>query len=701
MPYEQYLSSANTSAYLSATRSRSTNYTFIYTGNITESAGIYGNAKLQTGTYYNPPPSGGGASASGAELISEIGGTTYGNNSFTASGATTNAYNGNNEDAYGNQGMESYRTISSFTASGSWIGTEFTSTNASTYSTSFTTGGTNNTGEVYGNSDSGETVVPAAVGIRDYFFDQITIETSSSVAIRKTTEGTSTLYGPLEDSEATYTYIIETQVEHTFSGIKTLTNSRFYWDLEYLTKSYGIEWLGYAGGGVQNLGLIYTETGEDKDISQYDSVLMETDSFFSSNRREVFSYGASFSDEYNGDTYTLTYDIITTSAVGSQTTTLERASVGFINSFLYGFIKTNTTNTTIYTAGTSSESIELVSYSKQPVFIYDTDGIFTVYGVSYSNIQTILTISNFTEFVELSGLNKATSFIVRSFVTTTAPYTYRTNNFAVTAFNDGNPNGNSYTFGPAFPESALVIRSPESTNPDTFYTEEASFASFAEPDYLTAYKNYSPANCSLVFLALIALNSESYGYGDTEREKYPSWISVYNGTFAGDRAITSNESVTVYQSSSYVGSGATNVYQTITYFINNNASSQTTKTTSIAMALVNQASLVSRLARTAVENLDSAYINSYLPSIPIDGLAVFFTQGLQGDASYNMDGRLLNAYTTAKSTFADSATSSFPISISTYYLDKINKIRIDSVYGAIPNNTFQTGLLRYVNFYDE
>jgi hypothetical protein len=200
-------------------------------------------------------------------------------------------------------------------------------------------------------------------------------------------------------------------------------------------------------------------------------------------------------------------------------------------------------------------------------------------------------------------------------------------------------------------------------------------------------------------LALVALNTEGSD-GGIDGSRYPSWISVYDGTFSGDRASTSNQSARVSQSSSYVGTGATNVYQTISYFIGNNPDSQTTRTTSIAMALANSASSVSRLARTAVENLDSAYINSYLPSIPLNASDVFFTQGLQGNASYNMDKLLLNAYTTAKSTFAGSATSSFPISVSNMpYNIYRNKIRIDSAYDAVDYNSFSRELLRYSNTY--
>jgi hypothetical protein len=713
MPYEQYLSSASTSAYVGTTFTEST-----ATGGVTETqiidppisatedfynstastrraiAGIYGltssiGAQQFNSYAYADPNTYLFASNSAGQTASTEYKTSYGNESYSVSGMELRAEAGDGVDVNGNSGGQSTLSSTTYSATGSWnsdsssFDGEGGITTTSYYSFYINTFITN------GGTSGSSTLSPNLI---NYFFGSTTSTTTLSVNLRKTTQGTETFFGPIGGSSTTYTYIIETTVNHTFSSIKTLVNNKPFWDVEYQSKTFKIEWIGYSGGGAQNLGLVYTTTGANKDISPYAKVMMETDSFSSSNQRDVFSYGSSFSDGGDEVTYTVTYDTITTSAVASQTTTLERQTIADINSFLYGFIKTNTADTTIYTAGTSTLSAELFFYSKQPVFIYDT-AFFVASGVSYTQVQTISTTSNFTKFVELSGLNKATSFVVRSFVTTTAPYTFRTNGNAVSG------NDRTYAFAPVFPQSALVIRPPESSNPDTFYTEKASVASFAEPNYSTAYKNYSPADCSLVLLALVALNTEGSGIG-ADGNQYPSWISVYDGTFAGDRASTSNQSARVSQSSSYVGTGATNVYQTISYFIGNNPDSQTTRTTSIAMALANSASSVSRLARTAVENLDSAYINSYLPSIPLNASDVFFTQGLQGNASYNMDKLLLNAYTTAKSTFAGSATSSFPISVSNMPFNIYrNKIRIDSAYDAVDYNSFNRGLLRYSNTY--
>ena len=249
----------------------------------------------------------------------------------------------------------------------------------------------------------------------------------------------------------------------------------------------------------------------------------------------------------------------------------------------------------------------------------------------------------------------------------------------------------------------MKIRGEPTTNPDTFYTEKAFFGSFAEPNYVKVYKNYSPADCSLVFLALIALDSESSGYNDTEKNKYPSWISVYNGTFSLNNDIASSnlQSVTINQSSSYLGSGATNVFQTKSYFIGNDTQNATTETTSIAMALQGEATSVSRLRRTFAENLDSAYYYAS-PAVLLFGSDVVYTYGLQEEAGYNIDGRLMNAYTTARSTFAGSGTSSFPISTSamSYPMQFKNKIRLDSVFDGNAFNTFETNLQRYGNIID-
>ena len=710
MPYEQYLASANTSPYNISTYTANsstsgvtstviidalvsiTQTQYVSTGaNSTAVAGIYGltqggiSQQLNSYSYADPNTALFASNSGGQTSINEYR-TIYGNESYSASGSELYAEAGDGRDVDGNSAGQYTVSSTSYSATGSWNSalSSFDGSGGRTTTSSFSF--YLNTFISSGGTSGSSTWSPNLIG---YYFGKITSITSLSVDLLKTTESTATFYGPLEGSETTYTYVYPTTIEHTFTNIKTLKDSKFFWDVEYQSKTFNIEWLGYAERGAQALGLVYSTTAESKVISEYATILMETDSFSSSNERESFLYGGAFSGDNDGASYTITYDIITTTAVESQTTLLAKELYSTINFFSYGFISTYTTGTTIYTAGTSSETVELISYEKQFVFTYDASAN-TLAGVSYSAVQTISTTSNFTQFVELSGLNKATSFIVRSFVTTTAPYTYRSNTYGVTIDGNGNPDGRSYSFAPVFPPSALVIRSPESSNPDTFYTEKASFASFAEPNYSTAFREYSPAKASLVLLALVPLNDTA------EEGKYPSWISVYDGTFSGnDREQSTLESVTAYQSSSYVGSGATNVYQTITFFIDNNSDSQTTKTTSIAMSLSNSASSVSRLVRTTAENLDSAYEFSFLPSISLVGVDVVFTQGIHSNASYNIDKMLLNEYITAKSTFAGSVSSSFPISVSAMLNIYRNKFRIDKTYDEGGYNSFAVQLLQF------
>jgi len=521
-----------------------------------------------------------------------------------------------------------------------------------------------------------------------------TTTTSITVNLRVTATTSDTLYNSIASSTVSYVAITTSYSSRSLNNIKTTCKQgAVFVGTGERTDKFVIEWFGYSGGGAQNLALAYTTTGVNKDMSEYATVLMETDSFMSSKELSVISAGPSFSDTVTEETYTVTYDTILSSSAASSTTILQRFPYSIINSFSYGFIKTTSFNTTVGMAVKSSQLMELTSSSKDDVALYNTTR--DVSGYSLSRVQTISTTSQFTQFVELAVRNIATSFAVRKLITTTAPFIERDNATAVDAASL------TFSFAPAFVETALVIRTEEATNPDTFYTERASFASFAEPDYTSAYNGYSPADCSLVFLALVPLNSSA------SSERYPSWISVYNGTFSGiDRASTSNQSVTISQSSSYAGAGATDVYQTITYFAGNNANSQTTRTKSIPMVLVSPAISASRLVRTVAENLTSAYstinenddtiVNSYLPSIPVYGENVFFSQGLQADAGYSINRLLINAYITNQSTFAAGGMSSFPVSVSEMpYPIYRNKIRIDRAYEGIDFNSFTVQLLRY------
>jgi len=121
--------------------------------------------------------------------------------------------------------------------------------------------------------------------------------------------------------------------------------------------------------------------------------------------------------------------------------------------------------------------------------------------------------------------------------------------------------------------------------------------------------------------------------------------------------------------------------------------------------LVDSVGSVSRFVRSTAENLDSAYINSYLPSISLYGGNVVFTRGLQGGAGYSIEGLLLNNYRTdaIRTSVDENSTYFFPASISAYPVT--SPFQIIKVYGTgdfattpnlrMPLHTID--LLRYSN----
>lgn len=634
----------------------------------------YGSSRTEEGGLY---------SASGSAS------TTFDSTTYTNSYTNTTAFGGNTASFY----RETQARTSPLGGSPNGL----TRRESGSFTISSNGSGILNAGASFTTSEGGiETTgtLPVNFGVYALGIQKIT-ETTLPVALRKTTTTTETYYGPFDDSETTYSKIIYTAQTVTFSGIKTTYYSNYVITDNAGMRSitYKIEWIGYNGGGNQNLGLVYTATANSKTISNYDTVLMETDSFQYTYVNTSFNFGAAFTDSYDGDTYTLAYDNIINTTMPSTVTILNKQTSAITNSFSYGFIGTSTQNVIITTANKTSTSSLFKSYSKGSV-LTDTENINPISGLSYSYFQSILTTSLFTEFKEIGGLGKVESFAVRKFISTHASYTYR-DNF------DG-LGGVLYSMAPAFLDTYLLVREQNTSNPDTFYTERAVFASFAEPNYVSAYKGYAPSECSLVLLNLIPLTPDLGGL-------YPSWISVYNGTcyLAYDRSVTSLLSITLNQSASYLGSGSTNVYQTISYFLGNNINSPTTKTTSIGMHLTGSASSVSRLARTEVQNLSSAYYDSnnehsfaYLAQIPLQGSAVVFTNGLQGDAGYNINNLLMNAYTSNRSTFAGTQVSTFPISTSAMQYPYRNNARIDSFPAGVAENdesSFTIDLLRYID----
>jgi hypothetical protein len=615
--------------------------------------------------------------------------TTFDSTTYTLSFTRTTAFGGNTASFYRETQARTSPLVDPPNG--------FTRRESGSFSISSNGSGILNAGASFTTSEGGSqttTTLPVEFGVNTLGI-QGTTGTTLPVALRKTTTTTENYYGPFDDSATTYSKIIYTAQTVTLSGIKTTYYSDYVITANAGVKSitFKIEWIGYNGSGKQNLGLVYTATANSKTISNYDTVLMETDSFQYTYVNTSFNWGDKFTDSYDGDTYTLATDNIINTTVPSTVTILNRQTLAITNSFSYGFIGTSTQNVIITTANKTSTSSLLKSYSKGSV-LTNTEDINAISGLSYSYFQSILTTSLFTEFKEIGGLGKVESFAVRKFISTHASYTYRENYDA--------PAGAVLSIAPTFMDTFLSVREQNTSNPDTFYTERAFFASFAEPSYVSAYKGYAPPECSLVLLNLIPLTPDLGGL-------YPSWISVYNGTcYLGyDRSVTSLLSITLNQSASYLGSGSTNVYQTISYFLGNNTNSQTTKTTSIGMRLTGSASSVSRLARAGAQNLDSAYYDSnneesfaYLAQIPIQGSDVVFTNGLQGNAGYNINNLLMNAYTSNRSTFAGTQVSTFPISTSAMQYPYRNNARIDSFpsdVAGIDESSFAIDLLRYID----
>ncbi|NBX71909.1 hypothetical protein EBQ91_03235 [bacterium] len=358
MPYQQYLTSASTSSYASRTFSSSQSSPALATltsstfsaeagcgpfgaygiisyssttavgyssgGGQQAQGGLYSYSRIGTGSTNafnsfnlvwaaatNPLCTGGEVPADTSGLVSGNSGATDSESVITAFGDGAITISGDYLIDNTNQdGQASQKTAYSFTAS--W----------NSASSQFDGSGIESRTDFYSNSDTvvnNTTTYPYNPNLPAYFVNYKTEITTLEVALRKTTEETATFYGPLEDSEATYTRIVYTDTQTTFSNIKTINQgSKVYWDVQGLSQSFKIEWVGYSSGGDQNLGLVYTTTGASKNISPYDKIMMETDSFSSSNRRESFAYGNAFTDENYQDTYTVTYDTITTSAVESQ-----------------------------------------------------------------------------------------------------------------------------------------------------------------------------------------------------------------------------------------------------------------------------------------------------------------------------------------------------------------------------------------------
>jgi len=468
---------------------------------------------------------------------------------------------------------------------------------------------------------------------------------TTDIELRLTTTQQKTYYGPLASSTTSYSEITTTNslVEGLTKKVISLVS---YFIVGQGNRTYTDNYDYYDRIQGQELLAIYTTSALSEQISSYGTVIHRTESFSATRSAEAIAYVTGDATSSATESYTLTFDNITTANVLSTLTTLQRLTGSTINFFTYGYIRSSTTTFNVKTANTQSNTSSFTFQAS----VAGEGGFASTASLTY--LAHKATISQITSYREISGLSKADSFLVRvlgnSLTTITLANGVQTSATNVTLAPA--PLTFNTFFGSTFDQVSKV---------GTFYTERATFASFATPSYTQAFKNYSPEGLSLFLLALIALNDTA------EQGAYPSSISIYDGTFTSsrDRQSTTLLSVTVNQSSSSSGLN-TSAYQTVTFNSGNNTNSSTTKTTSIVLSLVSQASSDIRLVRTYAENITSLFTLSYLPTMPLDGARVVYTSGLQGDASYNINRLMINAYTTNQSTFAESATSTFPASVS-------------------------------------
>ena len=488
---------------------------------------------------------------------------------------------------------------------------------------------------------------------------------TTDIGLRVTTTQQQTYYGPIEGSSRTYS-----QSTTTVASVSGLTNKILslvsYFIVGAGNRSYTEHYDYFERGGGQDLLALYTTTALNGEISSYATIIHRTESLSATRSAESILYGAGNATYSAPESYTLTFDNITTTSVPSTRTTLQRLTGSIIDFFSYGYIRSSTQTFNVTTANTQSSTQSFIFQASEA----NTGASGYASKLSFTHLAHKATTSLITSYREISGLSKADSFQVRVRVSALTTKTV-INGFATIS---------NQTLAPAPLTLNTYLGSTfdRVSNVGTFYTEKATFASFATPNYTQAYKNYDPEGLSFFLLALIPLNYSA------EQGNYPSFISLYDGNFTSsrDRAETTLLSVTVNQSSSSSGLN-TSAYQTVSYNIGNNTASSTTKTTSIVFSLVSQASSSMRLVRTSAENITSLFTLSYLPTMPLDGSNVVYTRGLHGDASYNIDKLMINAYSTNQSTFADSSTLTFPASVSyiTNFSGSVaNKITISKFY---------------------
>lgn len=660
MAYSKYIASVSLSPYTASTRSRSelvvtTNYTSF---NIFE-AGHYSSSTYFSSSSVN-------RSVFTSQSYTLVYGNTTASYSSEVTGSTQQRYPENTDFIppipASTDNIVEGRTISAY-------GTLFT--NSDFWSAYAVESYSNNT------TNYQSTIDPYfEFGAPDFVEIYAPTTITTDIGLRVTTTEQRSYYGPIGTSFTTYS-----KITTNISSVGGLTNKILslvsYFIVGVGNRFYTEHYDYFERGGGQELLAIYNTTVSNGEISSYATIIHRTESFSTTRSAEAISYVAGDATPSATESYTLTFDRITTANVPSTRTTLQRLTRSTIDFFSYGYIRSSTETFNVTTANIQSSAS---SFTFQASVAGAGAGSFAS-KASLTYLAHKRTTSQITSYREISGLSKADSFSVRVLDSLLTTITVANGFLSDTIYAEAPaPITRNTSLGSTF---NLV------SNVGTFYTERATFASFATPSYTQAFRNYSPEGLSLFLLALIPLNYSG------EQGSYPSFISLYDGNFTSsrDREQTTLLSVTVSQSSSSSGLN-TSAYQTVSYNIGNNTTNSTTKTTSIVLSLSSQASSSIRLARTGAENITSLFTLSYLPTMPLDGSNVVYTRGLHGDASYNIDRLMINAYSTNQSTFADSLTQTFPASVSylaNFFGSFANKITISKFY------EFSGGGQDYVN----
>jgi hypothetical protein len=485
---------------------------------------------------------------------------------------------------------------------------------------------------------------------------------------------------------ATYSFITNITTGHIYTSIKTTHITRGdYSSYGQLLTTAAAEWIGLSPSGnvgnsaAGNVAIFFTAPDNNIFISDYHTILAETDSFtyLTSLTSYLFTEG-SFAFSENAETYTLIYDETTAELSFKNSTIYDLQFAGIDLQTFWFFLNSRTEEATITYASTfsisetfTSTAIEL-GINSPPL----TNAI--TYNWSTTKLQNIYTAKNFTIYSQ-NNYGSGYSFEQRFVIVDTIEGVYGGNAVFIT---DGY---NVFSPAPLFSAENLGIyasdRRPDvGYQPSTFYTEEATLGNFvSSPSYSNVYYDISP-DATLAVITLGAVGHRStYAYSI-----YPNYVSVYIGSIYidRDRQNTTLRSCSLYQTSSSALTGS-NIYQTISYYIGNDPQSQTTKETSFYFGFSNSASSVFITQRTNVDNDSTAYWTFPQPQIPVRGYEVFYTNGIQGSASYNLNGMMINAYTSLSSKFVTYATdsSSFPVRIGEQFYLFPPRQKIDVIKG--------------------